>query len=144
MSPERRTWLEAMIERLAPRMDALRAQPGRGPRNCENALADLVAGFVAELQDAPAPAVTAISAELAKLEASLAEIQPRPGPYGLVINGCDMMDRVRHRLACRIAELRGEPPPLAPVAPIAIELPPVPEPTPFTADPQLGLFELAL
>ncbi len=57
-----------------------------------------------------------------------------------------MMDRVRHQLASRIAELREEPAPAtrAPrAAPIAIEIPPVPEAQPFIAGPQLGLFELA-
>jgi hypothetical protein len=146
MSPGRRQWVTMMIERWGARAAELRVLQeggGRGLDQRATAVEDLVAALQRELDASPEPAPVAAAppeAELAELERRLARCQPYMHPIARVmINTGEIIDRHRHGLAVRIAELRGEDPPPAPVvAPKPPMFMPPPEVVPFTMGPQLA------
>ncbi|MBB5715429.1 hypothetical protein [Sphingomonas aerophila] len=144
MSPAVLSWHAAMADRWSARAAELRARAGAGDDNRAFMLEHHARSNreFCQRHNAPVPATAVETTRIAELEVRLAEIQPRPGPYGLIINGGEIMDRVRDGIARELARLRGDAAP-EPTAKPALAVCPPAEARPFSAGPQLDLFGLA-
>lgn len=151
MSPGRREWIERMIPQWSARAAALRTEPGRGAAVRASGVQDVVDRLSAEL-DAARGSSMLTAHQLARLATLDRLIAADRGPYphsetGVMINAAPFLDNVYHQLRCEAARLRGERCPdkvtLRSAVPQPAPLPPPPEAIPFTAGPQLALFEFA-
>lgn len=134
MTPGERSFLERHIALWGAKAAELRRRPDKHSYNRALGLQMIVDPMIARL--AQAPAVSPNEAEIAALEARLAKIQPRM-QWGVMVAEGEIMDRVRWKLSCQIATLKGEPMPEEPkpAPPPIIQAPP--EPVPFTMGPQM-------
>lgn len=148
MSPAQRDWMVRMADQWADRAAALRASPDRSAAIRAGVIESIVAGFRARIMS---PRL-ADDVEADRLQAIL---DACPGPrihpeWRIMVSDHPLLDQVEHRIRCKIASLRGEPEPamiikrpiIAAPEPPPAPLPP-PEAIPFTAGPQLALFEFA-
>lgn len=136
MTPGERDFLERHIALWGAKAAELRRRSDKHSYNRALGLQMIVDPMIARL--AQAPAISPVDAEIAALEARLAKIQPRI-QWGVMVADGEIMDRVRWRLACKIAALRCEPMPPEPVPPAPVIIAPPPDPVPFTMGPQMDL-----
>lgn len=143
LSAQALEWNRSHADLWAARAVQLRAEGSLGRAM---GLESVVRGMRTAIAATPTPAMLASDPtnEIEQLEARLAVWQPSlyPGTNIMTAVG-PFCDGIRHDLGRRIAALKGEALPAEPVAiPPPLILPPA-EAVPFTAGPQLSLFEMA-
>ena len=154
LSPDAVAWNREHAALWSARADELRASGGVLNSNKAMALDLVVRGLLAaipaeEASDTDVPELRSEHRsdavdELARLEARLAVCEPCLYPGTTIMLGVGpIMDAVRQNLRDKIALLRGEPLAPRPIVAQAVVITPPDEAVPFTAGPQLSLFEMA-
>jgi len=154
MTAGERDWIERTLKRLRWRLDEL-VERGAALYRVVG-LESVIDRLEARLAAAPVEVETEDSrraAEIAKLEARLAVFSVRPHPHypDIIMNDDDFGAALRHGVLCKLAALRGEAPPAAPVvSPPSFRQrmreaearlgPPANDPEPFAAREQMGMF----
>jgi len=154
MTAGERDWIERMLRRLRWQLEE--AIAGRAALYRVVGIESVIARLEARLAAAPVQAETEDSrraAEIAVLEARLAVFSVRPHPHypDIIMNDDDFGAALRHGVLCKLAALRGEAPPAAPI-PVPPSFrqrmreaesrlgPPANDPEPFEAREQMGMF----
>ena len=150
LTPAAVAWNREHAALWSARADELRAIGGVPNSNKAMALDLVVRGLLAAIPAEAEPDTVphelrsdAVD-EIARLEARLAVWEPCLYPGTAIMLGLGpIMDAVRQNLRDRIALLRGEPLAPEPIVTPTIVITPPAEAIPFTAGPQLSLFEMA-
>jgi len=154
MSPGERDWIEKVLPVWRLKRDDHIARGAALYRVV--GLESVIDRLEARLAAAPVEVETEDSrraAEIAVLEARLAVFSVRPHPHypDIIMNDDDFGAALRHGVLCKLAALRGEAPPAAPI-PVPPSFrqrmreaesrlgPPANDPEPFEAREQMGMF----